>query len=281
MIAPVFNLTASARVALLTYAAYCGLSVDSSWDCFWCDRVTDVHFIDTFGDAAGPGFGFVAVDETDNANGKRAINVVWRGTDNWIGWVADGKFDQTALPWGGGHVHQGFLDAFVNVSAEMRSVVKRAVAFCPSCDVAVSGHSLGGALAVLAATDLALRFADRDVSLWTFGGPRVGDPTFVKWFVNLAASANMTVQRHVWETDLVPHVPALSWLGTQYAHVPFEVFTPSGNSNWRVCDASGEDPACSDRYHFWSWSVFAHALYFGVDILQGVPFGCLYTDPMK
>jgi hypothetical protein len=280
--APLFNITASARIALLAYSAYCGLNVNSAWNCYWCDRVPDVRFVDTFGDAAGAGFGYVAIDLSANAHGQRAINVVWRGTDNWVGWLADGHVGQTALPWGTGQVHAGFLGAYGNASADMFAVVKHAMTMCPTCDVAVSGHSLGAALAVLCASDLALRITDRRVSLWTYGGPRVGDPAFVQWFVSaVAAHANVTVRRHVWEGDIVPHAPSRSpWIGPKYAHVPFEVYTPSGNSNWRVCDGSGEDPTCSDQLKFWQWSVVDHGFYFGVDILVGIPFGCLYTDPM-
>jgi hypothetical protein len=51
------------------------------------------------------------------------------------------------------------------------------------CKVFVTGHSLGGALATLAARHI--RMLGYDVDLYTFASPRVGDPTFAKSFQGL------------------------------------------------------------------------------------------------
>lgn len=42
--------------------------------------------------------------------------------------------------------------------------------------------SLGGALATLCALDLKLNFGARDVRLYTYGSPRVGNSVFAEWF---------------------------------------------------------------------------------------------------
>lgn len=48
---------------------------------------------------------------------------------------------------------------------------------------------------------------------------------------------------------------------------------------WSQCTTSNEDPTCIDHYAL--LNPLDHALYMQIDILQGIPFGCLYTDPMK
>ena len=49
----------------------------------------------------------------------------------------------------------------------------------PVREILVSGHSLGGGMATLAALDLATLYADVAISLYTYGSPRVliGDTT--------------------------------------------------------------------------------------------------------
>lgn len=43
---------------------------------------------------------------------------------------------------------------------------------CHCIIVHIAGHSLGGALAMLAAYDIAAAFTDMEVSCYTFGSPR-------------------------------------------------------------------------------------------------------------
>ena len=51
------------------------------------------------------------------------------------------------------------------------------VSNCIACtSIVTTGHSLGGALATLAAVDLMIAFPNLTVSSQTFGSPRVGNP---------------------------------------------------------------------------------------------------------
>ena len=68
----------------------------------------------------------------------------------------------------------------------------------------VTGHSLGGALAVLAASDL--KMAGKNIlHFYTFGAPRVGDPKFVQWFD--AKFGSQFKGRITHSHDPVPHLP--------------------------------------------------------------------------
>lgn len=76
-----------------------------------------------------------------------------------------------------GRVHSGFKDAYEGVKEKLE--LKLAEHQAREKTVWVSGHSLGGALAVLAAHDL----HEKDYrvhGLYTIGQPRVGDSSFTK-----------------------------------------------------------------------------------------------------
>ena len=73
----------------------------------------------------------------------------------------------------------------------------------PSASVAVTGHSLGAALAVLSAAHLQSQEGINVDYLYTFGLPRVGDSAFSSWFNSIIPQAIHVTHYH----DIVPHVP--------------------------------------------------------------------------
>ncbi len=103
----------------------------------------------------------------ENANGPYTI-LCYRGTRSAKQWM----MNLTTFPvkWkSGGYVHQGFKILFEELWTEIRPEVERAKEKGP---VIFTGHSLGGALAMLAAATLS------PTSLYTFGAPRVGNQSF-------------------------------------------------------------------------------------------------------
>ena len=76
-------------------------------------------------------------------------------------------------------------------------------------DFYITGHSLGGAFATLAAMDVitnkkyGMENLNQKLHLYTFGSPRVGDLEFV----NTVQSYIPDMWRVVNNMDLVPHVP--------------------------------------------------------------------------
>jgi hypothetical protein len=117
-------------------------------------------------------------------------------------------------------VHQGFQRALKPVWEKVHGLVTGYRAAHPSAEVRFTGHSLGGALAVLAFS----RFADPDFSLCTFGCPRVGDAA-------LGARVDVNkAERFVNFNDAVAHVPLESLL---YRHAPRQClrFDEKGNLN--------------------------------------------------
>lgn len=74
----------------------------------------------------------------------------------------------------GGRVHAGFLQAFEQVRARLDTLANEK---SPQQNFWLAGHSLGGAIATLAAAHLG---ADAFQSLYTYGCPRVGDAAFAR-----------------------------------------------------------------------------------------------------
>ncbi len=96
----------------------------------------------------------------------------------------------------GGVVHCGFHAALEQIwAAALQPCLTRLKAANPARTIWLTGHSLGGALATLAAARLA------DVTgLYTFGSPLVGDRQFAERCPDRA-------YRVVNNNDIVPHVP--------------------------------------------------------------------------
>jgi triacylglycerol lipase len=147
---------------------------------------------------------------------KDFVVVAFRGTqpEQWRDVLADANI--LLVPWraGHGHVHAGFKKAFDDIRPVLDPILQplaagRTLWFC--------GHSLGAALATLAADHYA---GTRGVC--TFGSPRVGDPAFAHAF-NMKLSGRSL--RYVNDHDVVTHVP----LPLGYEHVDLRRFiAPDG-----------------------------------------------------
>lgn len=70
---------------------------------------------------------------------------------------------------GDAQVHAGFLDAYNSVASDVLRIVKRQLATYPSYRIVVTGHSLGGAIAALAAISIKAALPRVPLQLYTFG----------------------------------------------------------------------------------------------------------------
>jgi len=114
-----------------------------------------------------------------------------RGTMTDFEWLQDFTYNQINNPYGAGKIHKGFNDAYTKFRTDVRKALSTST-------VVISGHSLGAAVATLAAQDFAAN--GKKVILYTFGSPRVGNIDFAKNFgVEYYRIANTC--------DIVPTVP--------------------------------------------------------------------------
>lgn len=132
-------------------------------------------------------------------------------------WYSDGKFQLAK-------VHLGFLIFFAMLADQILAAAKQ---FNPALPCLVTGHSLGGALAVLASPALRLLSSLQTVQMYSYAGPRVGDPIFVDAYNFFVPQSYRVVNL----ADMIPMLPPSQVLHWQYAHVGQEwsFLNQSGN----------------------------------------------------
>ena len=139
--------------------------------------------------------------------------LAFRGTAHLRNWLTD--LDCQFVPSSYGRVHAGFAAALSAVFAQLAELIFDA--HYAGKKIWLTGHSLGGALALLAARQLIKPMA----GCYTFGQPRVGDADFCQSYDALLKSRT---HRVVHDADIVPRVP---WLLGSYRHAGHEAFYPS------------------------------------------------------
>ena len=152
------------------------------------------------------------------AGSDAAIIIAFRGTEKKVAdIIADAKVKPTKGPVG--LVHSGFNDALHEVwggntnENDMRLTIKsfqdnnQTIWFC--------GHSLGAALATLAAAEYAINDGGMINGLYTIGQPRVGNDEFAKHFDSVVVNKCF---RFVNNNDIVTRIPVPD-PACKYTHV--------------------------------------------------------------
>jgi hypothetical protein len=171
---------------------------------------------------------------------ERDVIVAFRGTRSLRNFVTDIRARRVPLfPGSEAEVHEGFQQALNGVYDDLlagveqllradedaRQRVPTGVADAPR--LWITGHSLGGALAMLCAwriSNLQSEISNAPAGVYTFGEPRVGNAAFRDCYDARLKSCTFRV---VNAADLVPHVP---WLCGRYRHCGHEVFYSRQNA---------------------------------------------------
>ncbi len=144
--------------------------------------------------------------------------IVFRGTQEPDDWIANLNATQTDYQSDNpqaGKVHQGFYSLYTNnLAIPIREAIRL---FDPNIPCYVTGHSLGGAMAVLAAFDLALNFEQfrKQIRMYSYASPRVGDPSFAKFYSNLVPNSYRIVN----QADSTWLLPPTQLKESVYLHV--------------------------------------------------------------
>jgi triacylglycerol lipase len=128
-----------------------------------------------------------------------ATIIAFAGTDPLVpaNWVSDFDVGLEVTP---GRMHRGFDKAFDAVSAQ----VTEALAERGADPLFITGHSMGAALAVIAADHCLSGKNVRATAVYAFGMPRVGDEDFA---VRYNETLGATTYRLVHGDDIVATVP--------------------------------------------------------------------------
>ncbi len=152
------------------------------------------------------------------ASNDTAIILTFRGTELTVlrDWFVDGK-DELIPSVEKGHIHRGFNEALGFIWNDLfKSLSDLINGADNNLKLWITGHSLGGALAVLAVDRLTAQHMDVQ-GLYTYGQPRVGDQDFVN---NFNEKMGGLAFRFVNDGDIVPQVP----YPPGYAHADAEAF---------------------------------------------------------
>lgn len=193
--APVVNAKWLWRAALTSYKLREGMDHDLA---LWGFPAEGILHLDLAGEGIDTQAMVAVRDET--------VLVAFRGTEplNVKDWIIDARF--SLVPGPGGRVHRGFSESLARGGE--KCLVRRLAGLAkPGRRLWLTGHSLGGALATLAAAELAAQGLGASVGgVFTFGSPRVGDQGFATAY---DAALRDRTWRLVNEDDFVAHLPPL------------------------------------------------------------------------
>ncbi len=160
------------------------------------------------------------------------VAVAFRGTDEARDWLTN--MHAVPVRWaGGGRVHRGFRRAFGHALRPLRTLLAAHAAPRLLC-----GHSLGGALALLAAPVFGAR------TVRTFGAPRVGDAAFA------ATLHGVDVAQFATAHDVVPHLPpAGPPLHFRHVQAPVVLRGDGGLGSWGTPGAANEPEPPARRWY--------------------------------
>ncbi|KAL1521472.1 hypothetical protein AB1Y20_021134 [Prymnesium parvum] len=231
-----------ARALKFTYfssAAYCSLDSIASWSCKPCLMADPSFSPKAFWSPRTGMQAFVGM-------AAEGIIVAFRGSDNLENWIENLQFSKRSVypKCAGCEVHSGFYETWLSVSDGVISEVMRLHALHPKSKIFLTGHSLGAAVAALCAAELGASSHSLGLpiaAVYNYGQPRVGNAAFASFY---ETGTHVSWRVTHWR-DPVPHLP-LEFMG--FHHLTTEVFYNQDSSSFQVCDSSGEDPTCSNRF---------------------------------
>ncbi|KAJ9075003.1 hypothetical protein DSO57_1000943 [Entomophthora muscae] len=218
--------------------AYCTDDTLEKWDCGHCVKLGKKDEVLTYYNPYNKTRVLLLVDSK-----RKEIILAFRGTKHSLkNWRLNLSFRKTQFI--AGKVHSGFNQVAQHLKGYYIEKLKSHLIAHPDYTLVITGHSLGGAAALLSAAILQaeLKINWSLIRLITYGQPRVGDKEFATWF-NAQPLCKIRV---VNEDDPVPHTPPM-FMNFQHTHT--EMFINNGTP--KLCSTRlAEDPTCSDSNRF-------------------------------
>ncbi|KAI8141661.1 lipase [Fennellomyces sp. T-0311] len=236
----------------LSANVYCSAVVPGGrWLCPHCSKTRHIDVVETYSTLIYDTNVLVGRDDS-----QQAIYVVFRGSASINNWMANlNAILANYRGATGARVHAGFQNSYQDVQSRLMTTVRAQINRYPSYRVVVTGHSLGGATALLHALDLHENGV-RNIHLYTQGQPRVGN----RAFANYVIGTGIPYKRAVNERDLVAHVPGTL---SGFIHAGEEYWDIPLSRTVRVCPNGLETSDCANSIAPFT-SFTDHTSYFGM-----------------
>lgn len=133
---------------------------------------------------------------------EESIVIAFRGSRSNPDWIADAAILQTYFPYTRIKlkIHSGFAAIY---NACRKQIMDTLNVLDSSKQLYITGHSLGGALAILCAIDAAVNTPYKNPTMYNFGSPRVGSPQFAQAYNEIVGDSARIVNTN----DPVPLLP--------------------------------------------------------------------------
>ena len=195
-----YNESIAFYLARITSASYCSAFTIMHWNCLPCSLVSPLQSIKVVVDPKNDFQGIVGYSLEHDA-----IIISYRGSIDIQNWVDDFTFVQKEeyknLP--NVLVHEGFFRLYQEVAKQVVASIQEIRKEHAEAIILVTGHSMGGAVALICAFELSVLLALNVQAVYTFGQPRVGNFAFAELMRKNVPNLYRVTHYH----DIVPHLP--------------------------------------------------------------------------
>ncbi|KAI8897719.1 Alpha/Beta hydrolase protein, partial [Globomyces pollinis-pini] len=202
-------------------------------------------------------------------NEKHKIIVVSnRGSDSFSNFMSNIFFWKTEVNWQQ-IVHAGFEDVYAGLRIKIQPTLKTLVDKYPDFEIIFTGHSLGGAIATMAAVDFielyGYEYASR-ISLYTYGQPRIGNKEWADYVQNLPFMQRSYRIQHFGDPAVQIPFQKMGYFhsGQQYTLQSDQIKQIYTTKKCVVSGPAGESDECLNA-DAKKWNRAAHSQYYGWD----------------
>jgi len=259
-----FDETIANRSIILSAKSYCDYEQYENQT--YVDIAPDFKFFSKFSDVRTDMQGFIG-----HVPGEEQIWVVYRGSQTFINYWDDVQVktvNASIADCQSCMVHHGMKICHDETIDQVLADLKILKESFPLSSIILTGHSLGAAVATLAAVSLE-NMGGFDVTLYSIGSPRVGNAYFAA-YVDSLFPLERSPRRITHSHDMVPHVPFESFgykhFATEFYEDEMHVVTRCNYAEQQEQEGEeGEElkSLCAEKWTFSQTTVADHMLYLG------------------
>lgn len=197
-------------------------------------------------------------DDGDSESSSSMVVVIFRGTEDTDDWIADAKIIKDPSKFVNApddvKIHRGFQNALFDEDIMGQVEAKVIELVGEEGEVFITGHSLGGSKAHIAATYLADKYPTMKATMINFGAPRFGNEAYKKWSESLS---NLSAWRYVNDYDAIPRfIPNI--FGFDHAGHLFQIWHGDYAEVFYRQTGDGENYAAAPWYWYYGASASDH-----------------------